>query len=106
MPRQCRVLSSAEPRPRLPLAPAILDDVGGMAIFQSRRSVLKGAAAAALTITGVAPLSCPVPARSQSGLVPREEDYFSGTAVDHGIEYRRTNLALIPQAFRPQLTRE
>jgi lipoprotein-anchoring transpeptidase ErfK/SrfK len=77
-----------------------------MAIFQSRRSVLKGAAAAALTITGVAPLSCPVPAWGQSAVVPREEDYFSGTAVDHGIEYRRTNLALIPQAFRPQITRE
>jgi len=26
--------------------------------------------------------------------------------VDHGVEYRRTNMALIPKAYRPQITTE
>jgi len=47
-----------------------------------------------------------VAALGGGGQVPTEEDYFEGTATDHGVTYRRTNMALIPREYRPQITRE
>ncbi len=68
----------------------------------SRRQLLKGIAGAA---AGAVPRTGS-PARAAPGYVPAGEEYLDGTAVDHGVVYRRTNMALIPKAYRPQLTRE
>jgi lipoprotein-anchoring transpeptidase ErfK/SrfK len=68
----------------------------------SRRQLLKGFAGAA---SAAASLPA-IPANAYTGYVPTEEEYFDGTAVDHGVEYRRTNMKLIPREYRPQLTRE
>ena len=53
----------------------------------------------------IAPAS-PLAAWGRGGQQPTEDDYFDGTAVDHGVEYRSTNMALIPREYRPQITRE
>lgn len=70
----------------------------------TRRDVLKctavGAFSAAASSLG------PSAACAQRGWIPTEEDYFDGMALDHGVEYRRTNMALIPREYRPQVTRE
>jgi lipoprotein-anchoring transpeptidase ErfK/SrfK len=68
----------------------------------SRRQLMKGFAGAAAAGASVSILPC----NAANGYVPAEEDYFDGTAIDHGVEYRRTNMALIPKDYRPQLTRE
>ena len=70
----------------------------------TRRGLLKriGGAAASTII----PSALPLAAWSRGGYVPTDEDYFDGTALDHGVEYRRTNMAFIPKEYRPQLTRE
>jgi hypothetical protein len=57
----------------------------------SRRRLLTGAAALAVT---------------RPALAQTEAAYFDGTALDHGVEFRRTNMALIPPQFRRQVTRE
>jgi len=72
---------------------------------QTRRHLLKHIAAATVA-AAVVPPSFPLPAWGQQAQAPAEEDYFDGTAVDHGVEYRRTNMALIPQEYRPQITTE
>ena len=69
----------------------------------TRRALLKGAGGAIATFI---PPALPSPAFGRGGYVPTDEDYFNGTAVDHGVEYRRTNMALIPREYRPQITRE
>ena len=73
---------------------------------RTRRELLKrfaGSTIAAATISHPVLSSA---AWARAGWVPTEEDYFHGTAIDHGVEYRRTNMALIPKEYRPQLTRE
>jgi lipoprotein-anchoring transpeptidase ErfK/SrfK len=57
-----------------------------------RRDVLWGAAALCLF---------PALPRAQT-----EDDWFDGTAIDHGVPYRRTNMAMIAPQFRRQATRE
>src|SRR5215213_5761988 len=72
---------------------------------QTRRDLLKiaGSTTAAATVS---PTWLSVAAWGAGGHVPTEEDYFDGTAIDNGVEYRRTNMALIPKEYRPQITRE
>src|SRR5215207_8030225 len=72
---------------------------------QTRRHLLKSVAAVTAA-AAVIPPSFPSAALSQGAQAPAEEDYFDGTAIDHGVEYRRTNMALIPQEFRPPITTE
>src|SRR5215207_2827351 len=72
---------------------------------QTRRHLLKSVAAVTAA-AAVIPPSFPSAALSQGAQAPAEEDYFDGTAIDHGVEYRRTNMALIPQEYRPQITTE
>ena len=73
---------------------------------QTRRELFKRIAASAVTVAGVLPSQFGVAQWSWGGRVPTEADYFDGTAVDHGVEYRRTNMALIPREYRPQITTE
>lgn len=58
----------------------------------NRRAVLLGAAALA--------------ASGGHSAAATEDAYFAGTALDHGVEFRRTNMALIRPEFRRQTTRE
>jgi lipoprotein-anchoring transpeptidase ErfK/SrfK len=57
----------------------------------SRRRLLTGAAVLAVT---------------RPALAQTEAAYFDGFALDHGVQFRRTNMALIPPTFRRQITRE
>jgi lipoprotein-anchoring transpeptidase ErfK/SrfK len=40
---------------------------------------------------------------SKTALAQSEGDYFSGIVEDNGVQFRATNMALIPQGFRRQL---
>ena len=71
----------------------------------TRRTLLKGAGGAMIALA-IFPTSSALAAWSGGGQLPMKKDYFDGTAVDHGVEYRRTNMALIPREYRPQITRE
>src|SRR5215212_7289615 len=73
---------------------------------RTRRDLLKNVVGSAVTAAAMTPLGSPIPAWGRGGPVPTEADYFDGTAVDHGVEYRCTNMALIPKAYRPQITAE
>src|SRR5215204_4803913 len=73
---------------------------------RTRRDLLKNVVGSAVTAAAMTPFASPIPAWGRGGPVPTEADYFDGTAVDHGVEYRRTNMALIPKAYRPQITAE
>ncbi len=73
---------------------------------RTRRDLLKNVVGSAVAAAAMTPLGSPIPAWGRGGPVPSEADYFDGTAVDHGVEYRRTNMALIPKEYRPQITTE
>lgn len=68
---------------------------------QTRRDIMRWVSAGVASVAGLRQS-----AWAQGRYVPTEADYFNGTALDHGIEYRRTNMALIPREYRPQITRE
>ena len=68
---------------------------------QTRRDIMRWVSAGVTSVAGLRQS-----AWAQGRYVPTEADYFNGTALDHGIEYRRTNMALIPREYRPQITRE
>jgi lipoprotein-anchoring transpeptidase ErfK/SrfK len=68
---------------------------------QTRRDSMRWVSAGLASVAGLRQS-----AWAQGRYVPTEADYFNGTALDHGIEYRRTNMALIPREYRPQITRE
>lgn len=72
---------------------------------QTRRQALNFITGSALA-AAVTPMSVAIGASSRGGHIPTEAEYFDGTAVDHGVEYRRTNMALIPPEYRPQITTE
>ena len=57
----------------------------------SRRRLLTGAAVLAVT---------------RPALAQTEAAYFDGFALDHGVQFRRTKMALIPPEFRRQVTRD
>ena len=71
----------------------------------SRRQLLTRAVAAAAAIATSSSAFAQL-AWNRRGQAPTEADYFDGTAFDHGVEYRATNMALIPKEFRPQITSE
>jgi lipoprotein-anchoring transpeptidase ErfK/SrfK len=57
--------------------------------MMTRRSLLMAAALGALA--------------SKTALAQSENDYFSGIVEDNGVQFRATNMALIPPEFRRQL---
>jgi lipoprotein-anchoring transpeptidase ErfK/SrfK len=71
---------------------------------QTRRDLWKAAVSTMAATTIISPaISIP---SGRGGQLPTEDDYFYGTAIDNGVEYRRTNMALIPKEYRPQITNE
>jgi lipoprotein-anchoring transpeptidase ErfK/SrfK len=78
---------------------------GENAMNGSRRQLLTRAVAAAAAIA-TSPSAFAQLAWNRGAQAPTEADYFDGTAFDHGVEYRATNMALIPKEFRPQITSE
>src|SRR5215207_9439045 len=71
----------------------------------SRRQLLTRGLAAAAAISTSSSAIAQLP-WNRRGQAPTEADYFHGTAFDHGVEYRATNMALIPKEFRPRITSE
>ena len=71
----------------------------------SRRQLLTGTLTAATAIATSSSAFAQL-AWNRRAQAPTEADYFHGTAFDHGVEYRATNMALIPKEFRPQITSE
>ena len=78
---------------------------GEKAMNGSTRKLLTGTLAAATAIA-ISSSAFAQLAWNRRGQAPTEADYFHGTAFDHGVEYRATNMALIPKEFRPQITSE
>jgi hypothetical protein len=71
---------------------------GENAMNASRRQLLTRTVAAAAAI-GTSSSAFAQLAWNRRGQAPTEADYFDGTAFDHGVEYRATNMALIPKDF-------